>query len=114
MSPGWRTLAALVLAFGLGSGAQADAVIAVPLPEPPLPPEQPQAWQNFAPAPVPNHDAQDPTTEEQHTRLTPTLAPQVFHRQGDGYVNGSASEYDPVHRPHPTPGFKLRVPLEQH
>ncbi len=116
----------LLLALGLASGAQAASTgttFSAPLPSkalpvPPVPPATPplQLRQGYDPAPVPDLDVQRPQAdrlaEQPHTEVVPSLFDSKARRQGDGYVPGSARQYDANTRLRPSPGINLRVPLQ--
>jgi hypothetical protein len=120
----FRAVLAILLVLGLSGGAAAatGSSLASPLPASalPLPPRLPlpggaQAEDGFAPAPVPNPDLQRPRadTEQPHTQITPNLfdTPKD-HAAGSGFLPGSAAQYDPDRRLHPSPGIVIKVPLQ--
>ena len=115
-----RTISALLLALGLCYGARAATVPpAAPLPVPPPLPPQWQAMQDSSPAPVPNPNvpgpSASPTAETPLSNMTLRMAPQKEHRPGDGFINGSAGQYEPERRSNSSasPGVRIRVPLQQ-
>jgi hypothetical protein len=116
----------LLLALGLACGAQAASTgltISAPLPAnalpvPPIPPPPQHPQHGFAPAPVPNLDLQRPLAdllaERPHMEVTPSLMEQQKDRRhGEGFVPGSAAQYDLDRRFHPSPGINIRVPMQQ-
>jgi hypothetical protein len=120
-------LLAGLLTCGPGMAAQAASTrtpsIAAPLPANALPvPPQPRksetfsALEGFAPAPVPNPDLQRPLSDiladRPRTEVVPSLFNKSDRRGGEGYVRGSAAQYDPDHRFNPSPGINLKVPLQ--
>ena len=119
----------VLLAAGMACGAlscgalaaSTGTTISAPLPADALPVPPPkagqfQALQGFAPAPVPDPDLQRPRAdvlaEQPHTKVVPSLFDQSYRRSGDGYVKGSAGEYDTDRRFRASPGINLRVPLQ--
>ena len=116
----------LLLALGLCcAGAPPPPAGALPVPPlppasdlpvpPPLPPQW-QAMQNSSPAPVPNRDMQglgdDSTAAQTHVHMSLKMAPESGHPPGEGFVNGSAGQYDPDRRSPLSPGISLKVPLQ--
>jgi hypothetical protein len=119
-----RAALAVLLVVGLSGGAEAATVssLASPLPasalpvppRPPLPGEA-EAKDGFAPAPVPDPDVRWPRadTEQPHTQVTPSLFDSPKDRAaGSGFLPGSAAQYDPDRRLHPSPGITVKVPLQ--
>jgi hypothetical protein len=114
----------MLLMLGLAGGAEAGAgsTLASPLPASalPVPPRAPspgeaQAEDGFAPAPVPDPDLQRPRADIQqpHTQVTPNLFDSPKTRNdGSGFLPGSAGQYNPDHRLHPSPGISVQVPLQ--
>ncbi len=89
----------------------------VTLPTPPEPPPAVAAQEEgFRPAPVPNLDAEappdDPDGNKAHIRLVPSLSSKTESRPGEGYVPGSAANYDASRRWRPAPSLILKVPLQ--
>ena len=115
----------LLLALGLACGAQAASTgltMSAPLPAnalpvPPIPPPPQHPQHGFAPAPVPNLDLQRPLAdllaERPHMEVVPNLFGQRDRRNGEGFVPGSAAQYDPNRRLIPSPGINIRVPMQQ-
>lgn len=87
------------------------------LPTPPEPPPDAVAREEgFRPAPVPNLDAEpppdDPDGNKSRIRLVPSLSSKTESRPGEGYVPGSAANYDAGHHWRPAPSLLLKVPLQ--
>ena len=107
-------LLALTLAAA-PSWAATFRMTAAALPPPPPPPPAEQPEQAFVPAPVPNPDMQRPASSADNgpsAQLTPNLASRQGHYPGQGFISGSAANYDPNRRFHPSPGLRLSVPLQ--
>ncbi len=124
-----RWLAALLLTLGMACGvsvarAPAAAIgtsIAAPLPAnallvPAPSPSQALTAPGFAPAPIPDPDLQRPpgdlALERPRTAVVPTLGSPTDRRDGQGYVQGSAAQYDPDRHLRATPSLSLKVPLQ--
>ena len=114
----------MLLMLGLAGGAAAasgspvassppDSALPMP-PRPPSPGEAPAA-DGFAPAPVPDLDVRRPRAdiEQPHTRITPNVFDTPKARNvGNGFLPGSAAQYDPDRRLHASPGISVQVPLQ--
>lgn len=109
-----HALPILLLALGLCGAGSPPAAEPLPVP-PPLPPQW-QDMQNSSPAPVPNRDLQGLTEDTGNggtqTHLTLKMAPQSGHPPGEGFVNGSAAQYEPTRRSPLSPGISFKVPLQ--
>ena len=120
---------AVFLAAGIACGAEAAGpTMSDPLPADALPVPPPRAeveahpaatlraTQGFTPAPVPNPDLQRPRAdvlaEQPRTSVGLNLFNPPDRRNGEGYVRGSAGDYDPDRRLRASPGLNLRVPLQ--
>ena len=113
--------AAVAAPTGPALAASAGTTISAPLPADALPVPAPKSnslltAQGFAPAPMPDPDLQRPLVdrmaERPRTAVVPNLFNQADRRNGDGFVQGSAGQYDPDHRLRPSPTLNLRLPLQ--
>jgi hypothetical protein len=125
-----RAIPVLLLALGMAGGAPigqtmaatSGSTMSAPLPAEalPVPPPKPGPGLNatgFAPAPMPDPDLQRPLAdlmaERPHTAVVPRLFERADRANGEGYVEGSAPQYDPPdRRSRPSPSINLRVPLQ--
>lgn len=115
---------ASVVPVGPARAASAGSSMATPLPADALlvPPRaaKPDAGlsaSGFAPAPMPDPDLQRPLADMMAERPRTAVVPNLFGQQpdrprGEGYVQGSAGQYDPDRRLRPSPSVNLKVPLE--
>jgi hypothetical protein len=79
------------------------------LPEPPLPPAEPQ----FGDAPLPGDvPAPGQVTGNTGVTVSPNLFKPKDYNLGQGYVNGSTVQGEQRRRFAPTPGINLNVPLQ--
>jgi hypothetical protein len=80
------------------------------LPEPPIPPNEPQ----FGDAPLPGDLPALPGQADSNTGVT--VSPNLFkpkdYNLGSGYTNGSTIQGEERRRFAPTPGINLNVPLQ--
>jgi hypothetical protein len=79
------------------------------LPEPPIPPAEPQ----FGDAPLPNDvPAPGQVTGQTGVTVSPDLFKPKDYNLGQGYVNGSTIQGEQRRKFAPTPGINLNVPLQ--
>ncbi|CAH2600226.1 conserved exported protein of unknown function [Rhodovastum atsumiense] len=109
----------LALALPLSAGADPQSGPSLSQPAQPLQQVQPlQTLKDYTPAPVPNIDFDrtplDKLTDRPRTELSPSLFNHRDRRKGEGYLPGSAAEYDPNETRgfRPSPGINLKVPLQ--
>ncbi len=121
-------LAVVLLALGMAGGtcagrplaAAVGTLISAPLPANallvPAPGPGPVfSAEGFLPAPVPDPDLQRPTdraADGTHAAVVPHLGSPVERRDGQGFVQGSAAQYDPDRHLRASPSISLRVPLQ--
>jgi hypothetical protein len=111
----WVVLAAMAAPLPAMAEPHASGVVVPGLPVPPQPLD---TLRDYAPAPVPNVDLDRPLADQRAERPRTEVSPSLFNerarRNGNGYLPGSAAQYDPNESRgfRPTPGINLRVPLQ--
>jgi hypothetical protein len=103
---GWLLAAGILL--GAAAAADPDDL---PLPIPPIPPDNPPLSQA---APVPDPDFLAPSAPSGPSRTT--VGPDMFtpptRYYGDAYAPGSTAQGENEKRVKPAPGFSLKMPLQ--